>query len=287
LYAAVGNLEEREADKWATGARNRPYGPLAPIGPVSRARCPFIGKGIQRVKRVLIIEHMRDDPMGYVGNLLEEHGIPYDCINVEKEPVPDPADYAAVVALGGSQHVYNEDKHPYFTQEKAMLRRMIEREIPFLGICLGSQLLADVLGGQVRQHTMTEIGFFDVPLTEEGHKDPLYAGLPGYHKVFHWHEDTFDLPAGAVLLETNENTENQAFRYGRHAYGLQYHIEITPEILDTWLCHPDNKPDAIEALGGMEAYTALERERVQLQPIYYEHTRVLFENFLRISGLLV
>lgn len=232
------------------------------------------------MKRVLIIEHMHDDPAGYLGEILQERGISYDMMNIEEQALPDPTSYAAIVTLGGSQHVYEENAH--FVEEKNMLRKVIAQDIPFLGICLGSQLLADVLGGQVRQHTMTEIGFFDIPLTEEGRRDPLYTGLPGYHKVFHWHEDTFDLPRGAVLLETNENTENQAFRYGRRAYGLQYHIEVTPAILDTWL----DDQDAIDALGGPEAYSSLARERHLLQALYYQHTLILFENFLKISQIL-
>jgi GMP synthase-like glutamine amidotransferase len=141
------------------------------------------------------------------------------------------------------------------------------------------------LGGVVKRHSLTEIGFFDVPFTEEGQKDPLYEGLPGYQKVFHWHEDTFDLPAGSVRLATNSNTENQAFRFGRHAYGLQYHIELNPEMLDNWLHYPAFKQDIINTLG-TEAYDSLEREQYTQYPIYRAHTLIMFENFLQISKLL-
>ncbi|HEY4385281.1 MAG TPA: type 1 glutamine amidotransferase, partial [Ktedonobacteraceae bacterium] len=189
--------------------------------------------------RVLALQHIWDNPEGYLGELLHEYGIEYEVVNVETDDLPDPTAYTAVIAFGGSQHVYAEDQYPYFVQEQQLIRTVLEKEIPFLGICLGSQLLAKVLGSEVRKHTMTEIGFFDVEITEAGKKDPLYAGLPGYQKIYHWHADTFTLPTGATLLATHQNTENQAFRYGRRAYGIQYHVELNPEMLHLWLHHPD------------------------------------------------
>jgi GMP synthase-like glutamine amidotransferase len=223
--------------------------------------------------------------VGYLGELLQEHNISYDLVDVETDPIPDSTPYHALIVFGGFQHANDDHKYPYFFQEKILLRRAIEQDKPFLGICLGGQLLAHVLGAAVKRHSMTEIGFFDVPFTDEGQKDPLYEGLPGYQKVFQWHEDTFDLPAGAVRLATNHNTENQAFRFGRHAYGLQYHIELNPQMLDTWLHYPAFKQDIINTLGA-EAYDTLEREQAAQYPVYRAHTRIMFENFLRISKLL-
>ena len=238
-----------------------------------------------RMKRVLALQHVWENPKGYVGELLHEYGVDYDVVNVETDALPDPTEYAAVITFGGSQHVYEDDHHPYFTQERALIRTVVEQDIPFLGICLGCQLLADVMGGEVRKHTMTEIGFFDVELTEAGKQDPLYAGLPGYQKIYHWHEDTFTLPPGAILLATSENTENQAFRVGRRAYGVQYHIELDPETLQIWLYHPEFKQSIIETLGEEEYAVLVEQEPFHY-PIYRNHTQIVLENFLRISELL-
>jgi GMP synthase (glutamine-hydrolysing) len=235
------------------------------------------------MKRVLVIIHVWDNPAGYLGEILQEHGITYDVLNAEEKPLPDLTAYNAIVALGGPQHIYEEDRYPYFVQEKTLLRHVIEQDIPYLGVCLGGQLLAGALGSTVKRNTTTEFGFVDVQFTEEGKRDALYQGLPGYQKVFQWHEDTFDLPAGAVLLASNEHTTNQAFRYGRRCYGLQYHIEVDPEMLDLWLSL--GKKEIINTVG-IETLHELERSRETQQSIYRSHTRIMFENFLRISELI-
>lgn len=241
---------------------------------------------MSNLPKVLILQHDVDCPKAHIGVLLDTYGIAHDVVNSTKDPLPGPAAYAAIVALGGAQHSYAEQEYPYLAQEKIWLRQVIAQDIPYLGICLGGQLLADALGGQTRLHTMTEIGFFDVSLTAHGQQDPLFAGLPGYQKVFHWHEDTFDLPPEAILLATHANARNQAFRYGRYTYGLQYHIELDKDTLDLWLYEPSMKESMIEVLG-LEAYQTINQEREISFPLYQQHTEILFENFLRICGLHV
>jgi GMP synthase (glutamine-hydrolysing) len=223
--------------------------------------------------------------MGLLGEIVQEHGLTCTVVNVEQDTLPEPTSYDAIIALGGPQHVYNIDKHPYFTPEKAFIRRAVAHDIPFLGICLGGQLLAAALGGQVSHHTLTEIGFYDVPLTQAGQQDPLFHGLPGYQKVFHWHEDAFELPPGSTLLATNKTTSNQAFRYGSHAYGLQYHIELNSELLDLWLELPEFQQEIIAAISAA-AYTNIQQERFTHYQVYHNHTSILFANFLKISGLI-
>ena len=176
------------------------------------------------------------------------------------------------------------DHYPYLVQESTMLHTVVEQDIPFLGICLGAQLLANTFGGKVRRHTLAEFGFLEVQLTEQGKHDPLFTDLPGNQKVFHWHEDTFDLPVGATLLATSAATENQAFRYGHRAYGLQYHIEIDDNTLNTWLYDPECKQSVLETYG-MHIYTATEQARATLLPAYQKHSRIMVHNFLRISEL--
>jgi len=237
------------------------------------------------VKRVLALEQYWDDPVGYLGEILQEHGIDCEVIKVDEAPIPDPSRFDAIFALGGPQHANAHDKYPYLAQEKEYLRHVVERDIPYLGICLGGQLLASALEAPVTRHHMTEIGFYEVQLTDEGKNDPLFQGLPGYQQVIHWHEDTFGLPRGAVRLATSENTVNQAFRFGRRAYGLQYHIEVTPDIFDIWFRFPDFK-EIIDRTLGPRSLEKIERDWLTRYPIYRSHSRTLFENFLKISECL-
>ncbi len=243
------------------------------------------GNEQKRVARVLILQHAWECPPATLGEILDKFALPYDIVNVEKARLPALTVYDAIIALGGPQHVYDIDTYPYFVQEQEFIHSAIEQEIPFLGVCLGGQLLATSLGGIVSQHTIPEVGFYDVQFTEAGQQDPLFTGLPGYQKVFHWHEDAFELPPGSILLATNETTRNQAFRYGHCAYGLQYHIELNPELFDLWLEHPEFKKEIIATVG-IDAYTNIQRERVIYYQTYYDHTFTLFANFLRISGLI-
>jgi GMP synthase (glutamine-hydrolysing) len=238
------------------------------------------------MKRVLALQHVWDDPPGFLEEILREHDIACEIVNVEQEPVPDPTGYQAVLIMGGPQHVYTDEHLPYMLREKAMLRQAIEQAIPTLGICLGGQLLARTLGAEVRKHHLTELGFFQIPLTEAGRQDPLFAGLPGYQLAFHWHEDVFELPSGAVLLASNANAPHQAFRYGSHVYGLQFHIELNAELVRTWLNFPEFARDIVEILGDTDGPAGLEREWAEHATTYHIHTRTIFENFLRIAKLV-
>lgn len=236
-------------------------------------------------KRVLALQHVWDDPPGYLGELMEKHGIRCDIVDVEQEAIPTLNGYDALLSLGGWQHAYDDEQFPYLKREKGVIREAIAQEMPYLGICLGGQLLADALGVPVTRHHLTEIGFAQVEFTEEGKVDPLFQGLPGYQQVIHWHEDTFAIPAGGVLLATNRYTRNQAFRFGRNAYGLQYHIELTPQMLDTWLQFPDYKKEIIKVMGE-EAPELIEQARSTYYPLVRNQARILFENFLCISNLI-
>lgn len=237
------------------------------------------------MKRVLILQHCWDDPPGLLLDMLNEHTIASERIDVESESIPDATNYQALIIMGGPQHAPDDQQYPYLKNEIKQIRRAIQADLPILGICLGAQLLSLALGGIVQKHHTPELGFYRVELTENGKADPLFQGLPGYQQIYHWHSDVFSLPTEAIHLATNQNAENQAFRYGKWAYGLQYHIELTPEMLDTWLYHPEFREEAIRLVGA-DKLEQIEQEKSTLYPIYIEQTRVVFENFLKLSNLV-
>lgn len=238
------------------------------------------------MKRVLALQQTWDDPPGYLEEILHEHGIICETIEVEKTPLPDPTGYQAIVVLGGPQHLYADTHLSYIAQEQALLRQAVARDIPTLGICLGGQLLASALGAEVARHHSTELGFYRIPLTEAGRQDPLFAGLPGHQLAFHWHSDIFELPTSSIRLASNETAPNQAFRYGARAYGLQFHIELNQEIASIWLQHPLCVKEISETLNDENAPARIAQDWLEYAPTYQIHTRTLFENFLRIADLI-
>ena len=237
------------------------------------------------MKRVLALQFCWDDPPGYLGDIMQEQNIPYEIVEVDKFPVPDPTEFDAILAMGGFQHVGENEKYPYLVRVESMICKAVEEDIPYLGICLGGQLLAHALGAPVKRHAITPLGFYEVQITAGGKTDPLFRGLPGYQQVFHWHEDTFDIPKEAVQLASNAQTENQAFRYGRYAYGTQYHLEVTPAMLDVWLHFPEYRQEIVSTLGE-SAVDNFVSDSARLFPLYHQHARIMFENFLKIGGVI-
>jgi GMP synthase (glutamine-hydrolysing) len=234
------------------------------------------------MRHVLVIEHAHDTPLGSLGHMMDERDIRYDVVNVEDDPIPDAADYQAIIALGGPQHVGDYERYPYFSREEELIRAAISTDVPYLGICLGGQLLAHALGGDVGPHRVPELGFSEVQLTNEGKKDPLFARLPNHQMIFLWHLDSFALPPGGVLLASNKYTRNQAFRYGQRAYGLQYHIELTSELFSMWL---RGQSEELAYIRGPGALPILEAEWAKSNGAYKEHSAAMFCNFLKVSAL--
>jgi GMP synthase-like glutamine amidotransferase len=139
-------------------------------------------------------------------------------------------------------NVDEEEKYPFLREEKIFIKELLKKEIPLLGICLGGQLLAQVCGAEVKKAPYEEIGWFKIKLTKKGENDPLFKGCRIPLEVFQWHEDAFDIPKEAVLLATSKDFY-QAFKIGKNAYGLQFHIEVTPQMIELWIDKYLNKEE--------------------------------------------
>jgi len=185
---------------------------------------------------ILIIKHINIEGPGTLGEFLRETKRKTKIVELNNNGIlPSLDECEAVISLGGPMNVYEEEKYPFLKDEHNFLCEAVEREIPILGICLGAQLLAKACQAKVNKAKHKEIGWYDVELSSDGRRDPLFAGLPEQLNVFQWHEDTFDIPAGAVRLAESSAHLNQAFRFGKNAYGLQFHIEVTPPIIESWI----------------------------------------------------
>lgn len=149
------------------------------------------------------------------------------------EKLPDVSEFDWLVVMGGPMNIYEDDKYPWLISEKLFIKKAIETNKVVLGICLGSQLIADVIGGKVVPNNQKEIGWFPISLSEAGKESPLFAFFPENPVVFHWHGDTFvDLPQEAIIIAASTACKNQAFIYKERVFGLQFHLENTLPIID-------------------------------------------------------
>jgi len=225
------------------------------------------------MKKVLFIKHIAIEGPGTLEAFLNKHNIATETIELYEEDLYllslDLRKYVAVVILGGPMNVYEEDKYPYLNWEDSLIKEALKSQIPLLGICLGAQLIAKAAGAKIHQAPQKEIGWFDVYLREEARSETLFNGINGILKVFQWHEDTFALPDGAVLL-AQSNSINQAFRIG-NAYGLQFHIEVTTDMVKEWAnyYHLDRDSQLIAATEYPKIRTVFETQRDRI-----------FQNFL-------
>ncbi len=198
-------------------------------------------------KSVYVLQHAPQETLGELRHFLPKAGVAWCTVPLFRNPLQELPweSLAALVVLGGPMNVDQVDVYPFLKLELPWIHEAIRRDLPVLGICLGAQLLAKALGARVYPHVVKEIGWYSVQLTAP-RTDRLFDGLSGPHTVFQWHGDTFELPSGGVQLARSEQCEQQAFRYGEKAYGLQFHIEVTADMVHQWLEVPANRAELLE-----------------------------------------
>ncbi len=183
---------------------------------------------------ILIIKHVISEGPGLISDFFKGKNRKLKVVELEKgEEFPKKIDnIEAVISMGGPMNVYEEKKHSFLKKENKFVKEVIKKQIPFLGICLGAQILAKAAGARVKKGVCKEIGWFKVNLAEP---DYLFSGLREKLDVFQWHEDEFEIPESGVLIAKGDICRNQAFKLGKNAYGLQFHIEAKPSMIKDWL----------------------------------------------------
>jgi len=191
---------------------------------------------------VLLVQNTRMEGSGYLGDLLHEDGFNIHSVQAKHEKIPK-KENSLVVILGAPESA-NENL-PYLQEEQNLIRKSVENNIPVLGICLGSQLIAKTFGGKVYRGPKKEIGFFNDLIPEAN--STLFSGFENPFTVFHWHGDTFDLPKGSIRLAHSEIYPNQAFQF-QSAVGLQFHLEINEEMVNLWLDKTEKQLQSITSI---------------------------------------
>jgi GMP synthase (glutamine-hydrolysing) len=232
--------------------------------------------------RVLVLQHIACEPPGVFEDVLLERG--HELVRVELdegEPLPEGV-WSAIVAMGGPMSVNDEDENPWLIGEKAVIASHVRAGRPFWGSCLGAQLLAAALGARVYAGPAPEVGVLAVELTEAGRRDPVLGALPASIDTLQWHGDTFDLPDGGILLASSPAYPNQAFRVGRSAYAVQFHIEVTEAMGEEWADVPAYAEYADRVLGAGGSDRLLAEFRVGT-PLMQQHARTVFERWCDIA----
>jgi GMP synthase-like glutamine amidotransferase len=187
----------------------------------------------------VLVQHVAFEGPGSIAGAVRASGAELTVVRIDRnEPMPAPTavrDMAGLVVMGGPMGVY--DALDWLEPERALLRAAVEAALPVLGVCLGAQQLACALGGDVMSGAAPEVGVGEVHLTAGAIADPVFGPAPTPLPCVHWHGDTFTLPEAAVRLAGNDAYENQAFRVGARAYGLQFHVEVTASLIAHWSSH--------------------------------------------------
>jgi GMP synthase (glutamine-hydrolysing) len=216
------------------------------------------------MKKLLVIQHVAFEILGTLNPLLKGAGFRIRYVNFGRHPGATPTldRYHGLVVLGGPMNADQFDQYPHLKTEVRLIEDALSRELPVFGICLGAQLIAMALGAQVKRNRQKEIGWYDVSLTAEGERDPLFTHFEPTERVFQWHGDTFDLPKDCLHLATSPTCANQAFRYRSNVYGLQYHMEVDEPLIERWLRVPIHRKE-IEALKGAVDPETIRQETTQ------------------------
>lgn len=238
-----------------------------------------------RVSRFLVFQHVAAEPAGTLDALLRRRGHRLRFVNFERDPQATPAveRYDGLIVLGGAMNVEEQAQRPHLRTELRCIESALQRGLPVLGICLGAQLLAHALGAQVQKHARPEIGWYRIDSTEAGRTDPVFAPMGAGAPVFQWHSRSFELPSGALQLARSRDCEQQAFRYGERAYGLQFHLEANSCLIRRWLQTPAYRTE-LEQAGLGHGAAHIEAETRRLVHAQQARAEAVFGRFLDLAG---
>lgn len=237
------------------------------------------------MSRLLVFQHVAAEPLGTLDPLIRGRGHRIRFANFERDPdaQPNVDRYRGLIVLGGPMNVEDQAQRPHLVTELRAIERMLELGRPVLGICLGAQLLAHVLGAPVRRRPVPEIGWYPLRTTTAGQTDPVLSPLGEQAAVFQWHACHFEIPDGASHLAVSDECPQQAFRWGDNAYGFQFHLEMDQPLIERWLATPAYRDELADSGLPHDAETIRAQTRAHIGAMQTQADRV-FNNFLDLIG---
>jgi GMP synthase-like glutamine amidotransferase len=239
------------------------------------------------MKNVIVLQHIAAEDPGYLKDLMEADG--WNLVQIELDEgdaIPsDLSGYDAMLCMGGPMDTWMEAEYPWLIEEKRRIREwVVVMGKPFLGFCLGCQLLGEVLGGEVVESTPAEIGVLDINITAAAKDDPLFTGYPATIKAVQWHSwevRGLDSNPDVTLLGSSENTPYQIFRFRNNAWAMQFHVEVRADTVMQWGCIPEYKAALESSLGGdaLAGFDQLAREHM---PEMNRLAAQLYHNFKQL-----
>jgi GMP synthase-like glutamine amidotransferase len=233
--------------------------------------------------RLLVLQHLRAGHPGIFRSFFARDGVAWDVVELDEgEAIPALESYDALWVMGGEMNVWDVDEHPWLIEEKRAIRRWVrELQRPFLGFCLGHQLLADALGGTCGPMRQSEVGLFDMEITQAGAADPLFAGLPPRFKTLEWHSiRVAQPPEGALVLATSPACSVEAMQAAPRAWGVQFHAEADGTSVQEWSRLSDYRT-TFDRTRGEGAMDRLEADMVSNAVGLEERAALLYRNFMQ------